>query len=327
MRRLVTSLLGLALFSACRKTPEAAPLPEGFLRGMTVSCPRDGQIWGTPAFAETLRELRTLGVTHVAIHPYAGIDRSGRVRFRPAEEVGYLKRAIAHARAAGVALFWKPHLAYWGRFAWRGAIGFGDEEAAWARFFETYRGFILDQARFAARAEVPIFAIGTELELTVGHAREWKELIAEVRSIYPGHLTYAANWDGLGKVPFWDALDSIGVQAYFPVEHGWKAALEELAALHQTHRRPVLFTEIGYPNAAHAARTPWETERGHAPDPELRGRLVREALALRAPFIMGMFWWKWMPGGRREDFSMHAAPAREAVADAWRPVHRAVASP
>ena len=38
------------------------------------------------------------------------------------------------------------------------------------------------------------------------------------RAVYKGKLTYAANWDGeFEEVAFWDALDVIGVQAYFPL--------------------------------------------------------------------------------------------------------------
>jgi homoserine trans-succinylase len=30
-------------------------------------------------------------------------------------------------------------------------------------------------------------------------------------------LTYAANWDDFDKVPFWNELDYIGIDAYFPL--------------------------------------------------------------------------------------------------------------
>ena len=73
----------------------ASPPEQAFMRGMTVSCPIWGQIWGSNAMVESLEELRGLGVRWVAIHPYAVIRRDGSVRFRPAAETGYLPRAAA----------------------------------------------------------------------------------------------------------------------------------------------------------------------------------------------------------------------------------------
>ena len=166
-----------------------------FMRGMTVSCPIWGQIWGTSAMAESLEELRELGVRWVAIHPYAVVGRDGSVRFRPAEETGYLPRAVELAREAAVGLFWKPHLGYWGSFAWRGEIEFGDDERSWRRFFDQYRAFIADQARFAEKAGAPLFSIGVEYEATTGRETEWRRILAEVRRVYSGRVTYSANWD------------------------------------------------------------------------------------------------------------------------------------
>lgn len=288
---------------------------------------------------ESLRDLATLGVEWVSIHPYARVGRSGDIRFRPAAETGYLGGAVGIARKEGMHLFWKPHLAYWGSFDWRGDIAFGDDEEAWRRFFDGYRSFIVDQARFAEASDVPLFAVGTELEATTHRETEWRRILAEVREVYSGRLTYAANWDRLDRVPFWDAVDRIGVQAYFPLsdrpdpdraalEAGWARHLRELEELSRRHGKQVLFTEIGYDRSETAAAEPWK--RGAAEDTrarELRRRLMEVALERlpREPWLAGMFWWKWMPGhpyawdrGDR-DFSMRAEEAREALSRHWAP--------
>lgn len=310
-----------------------------FLRGMTVSCPRSGQIWATASMTEALRELAALGVEWVAIHPYAGIRRDGSMRFTPAADTGYLPGAVEIARKKGIHLFWKPHLAYWGSFAWRGEIGFGADEGAWRRFFDGYRAFIVDQARFAETSGVRLFAVGTELDATTHREAEWRRIVAEVRKVYSGRITYAANWDRVDKVPFWDAVDWIGVQAYHPLSErenpdraalvvGWDSHLRELEKLSRQTGKKVLFTEIGYDRSADAAREPWK--RGDAdsePARALRARLIEVALERlpREPWLAGIFWWKWMPGhpyawdrGDR-DFSMRATEAREALARFWGP--------
>ena len=73
------------------------------------------------------------------------VGKDGSVGLRPAEDSGFLSRCSDYCHEAGVELFYKPHLAYWGSFDWRGAIAF-DDERSWARFFRDYSAFIVDHA-------------------------------------------------------------------------------------------------------------------------------------------------------------------------------------
>ena len=308
-----------------------APSPRPFARGVVVSCPGYGEIWGSDAMRDAVRELKRLGVEWIQIHPYARIDRSGQISFRPAAQRAYMERAVQIVRSEGLQLFIKPHLSYWGSFTWRGAITF-DTDAAWAQFFDGYRAFILDQARFARDHGVPALAVGTELEQAVRFEDRWRSLIAEVRQIYDGHLTYAANWDGLERVEFWDALDSIGVQAYFPMgdrsssraalERRWVGVLDELRGLSIRWDRPVVFAEIGYTRSVDAAARPWEPERQSSPEAiRVRTQLADIALehASEAPFVLGMFWWKWIPGWSwsQRDFSMRDPEMKALLEKHW----------
>lgn len=325
----------LAAGLSCSR-PAAAHEVEAdrFRRGVIVSCPRAGQIWGSPEMTRSLEEIRALGAEWIAIHPYAGVSRDGSIRHRPTAETEYLRRATELARAAGVELFWKPHLAYWGSFSWRGAIDFGDDRDAWQRFFEGYETFIVDQARFAQQAGVPLFAVGVEYERTTRFEREWRRIIAAVRQVYRGRITYAANWDSLERVPFWDAVDLIGVHAYFPLAdegtvdrrslwEGWDAPLRQLEILSVAYgNKPVLFAEIGYARSPRAASQPWLPADQGAPEVvELRRQLIDVALERigATAFAAGMFWWKWIPGDdlRDRDFSMKDPEARAALRRHW----------
>lgn len=313
-------------------TPQTLERKSDFLRGVTVSCPGYGRIWGSQAMVDTLEQLDDLGVEWVSIHPYAGVRRDGSVHFQPAAETGYLPRAVEHARAAGLELFWKPHLAYWGSFEWRGTISFGNDEARWRHFFDQYRAFIVDQARFAEASGVELFSVGLEYEETTGREAEWRRIIADVRKVYTGQITYSANWDRLDHVPFWDALDLISVQAYFPLSHvdhpsrqdiegGWEAPLATLRTLSERHGKPVLFAEIGYDISPDAAREPWQrNSRDTAANRALQERLMHVALERieREPFIAGMFWWKWIPGSRgRGDFALRPREIQDVLRQAW----------
>lgn len=337
---------GAWIFLFLSTTPIGAELP-GFLRGMTVSCPRWGPIWGSPDMEESLGELAGLGVEWVAIHPYARIEKNGEIRHRPAAGLDFLEKAVGMSGDAGIEMFWKPHLSYWGNFEWRGDIEFGDDEAAWERFFRTYGEFIVDQARFAEEQGVKLFAVGTELEKTTHREREWRRIVAEIRRVYSGELTYAANWDRLENVSFWDALDLIGVQAYFPLadsaapsraelDRGWDRALAQLTELSKRHGgKRVLFTEIGYDEAAHAAREPWLSARRAKPGERAGGSELRRSLmdvALERleseKLIAGLFWWKWIPGPehRRDDFSMREAEVKRILHRHWADQHRPFAA-
>ena len=309
----------------------SAVIEEDFLRGMTVSCPGFGRIWGSPAMAEALDEIRRLGVGWVAIHPYAQVSRDGRVRYRPAASEGYLRRAVELAREAGVQMFWKPHLAYWGSFEWRGKIRF-DRKEHWDRFFTTYRDFVVDQARFAEAAGIPLFSVGLEYEETTGQEAQWREILAAVRAVYSGRVTYSANWDRLDNVPFWDAVDLIGVQGYFPLsdapnpsrrvlKRGWDEPLNRLRAMSKHYGKPVLFAEIGYDLSPSAASKPWLRDTHDTPASRaLRLRLMEVALERleNEDFVEGMFWWKWIPRQRHVgDFSMLEGDAQEVLRKHW----------
>ncbi len=302
------------------------------MRGVIISCPRAGQIWGTEAMSDALAEVTALGVEWASIHPYAWTGVDGSLRFRPTAETAYLSAAVDRMRRAGVRIFWKPHLGYWGSFDWRGAIAFGDDEAAWRRFFDHYRAFIVDQAAFAQSHGIELFSIGVEYESTMHREADWRRIIAAVRAVYDGPITYAANWDGLEKVPFWDAVDLIGVHAYFPlagdgspsrdeIAAGWRVHLEAIERLTVRHAKPIVFAEIGYNRHPRAASAPWSygTHDSEA-SRQLRRLLMEVALEVveAEPYIAGMFWWKWMPGGRDgRDFSLRESEAREALRRYW----------
>ena len=90
----------------------------------------------------------------------------------------------------------------------------------WLQWEEDYRRFVLHYARLAAETDMEMFCIGIELHLSIRHRPLfWRRLIDEVREVYPGAMTYGANWfQEYQEVDFWDQLDYIGIHAYFPVD-------------------------------------------------------------------------------------------------------------
>lgn len=327
----------LAPASAQQDGPASAqrdPDAHQTVRGVTISCQTWGQEWGSSEMPGALDRTKAVGGNWVAIHPYARISKDGSLRFRaldPKNPPAWIARPIAWAHERGLKILIKPHLAYWGSgFSWRGEIRF--DEAASLRFHREYRAWILNLAKICGQADA--FCVGTELEGTTSAESEWRSLIKAVRVELPKvPLTYAANWDRYQKVAFWDALDVIGIQAYFPlVAHervpsdaelsaGWKRVLKGLRAYAKTLDRKVLFTELGYDSNPLAASQPWKgTRRGSDAGRELQGRCLKIALeAVEAePSVVGLFLWKDFAGNARgEDFAVLRPELRPLIRKVW----------
>lgn len=344
MRRVVLpALFTLVAAGPLAAQPAAPAQPE--VRGVTISCQTWGREWGSDDMVEALRELAALGVNWVAIHPYAGIRADGSVGSRHLSRADggprWLTRPIAEAHRLGIKILIKPHLAYWGSpFSWRGEIGFGDDAGKWERFFQSYERWIVQVAEVCHDADG--FVVGTELRKTVGHEQAWRDVIAAVRAKTQAPLTYAANWDDYHAVPFWDALDVIGVQGYFPlVTHqnepcrdelalAWTELVTKLEAYGQRHGKKVVLTELGYDKTTQAARKPWESGGGRGGQAgeavqQLCLEAALDALGGAEPHgLIGAFLWKWFPGRTRgEDFLMSTPAMRQVIRSRWLAPERA----
>lgn len=306
-----------------------------------------GFCWEGPPRAvegEALEPLVALGVNAISQTPFGFMrdPRQPEIGFADpnaplegrgwwgenAEGIRFVARA---ARERGIGTLLKPHL--WLHGSWPGEVEMGSD-ADWAAWFARYREFLLGWARFAAAEHLEGLCVGNELDITARREGEWRGLIAEVRAIFPGLLTYAANWTHFEEVPFWDALDAIGVNAYFPLSESphpsveeltraWEPVHARLAKLARRVDRPVVFTEIGYHPAEGALARPWEWDAGDAPlAPEIQSAAYEAALRvfLDEPWFGGVFWWKWHAearGSRRgnpaDTFSPQGLPAEDVL--------------
>jgi hypothetical protein len=322
---------GLAIALLLAGSAMAEPLTR--IRGITVSTHRSNGAWDSDTLGETFADLRGLGSNWVAIHPYAAISRDGQVRFDPLDPDDpprWLRRPIEEAHRQGLRILVKPHLAHWrSGFSWRGAIEFEDE-ASWRRFFESYTDWMLAVARVARDADA--LAVGTELDRTVHRERDWRRLIARVRAETPAPLTYAANWSDYQRVPFWKALDAIGVQAYFPLattpgasdeelQRGWREGMRRLREVADRVDKDVVFTELGYTHRFDAPVRPWafgSDGPAAAPVAEACLRAALEAIE-NEPRVIGAFLWKWFPRPRTtgRDFELDTPGMRRVIRTAW----------
>ncbi|MFW6066959.1 MAG: glycoside hydrolase family 113 [Myxococcota bacterium] len=217
--------------------------------------------------------------------------------------------AEARAHGLGVALLPMLELREGPPHAWRGRIRPRDPVTWW----RTYEQEVLRYATLAEALGAAMYVVGSELtSMTDGaQADRWRRLVRRVRLRYGGRLAYVANHDALDRTAPFDAVDVVGVSAYFPLagspdpsaaELGgaWARAAARLRSLGKRHGKPVVLFEVGYPSVDGAAMRPWDYTSGRPIDLEEQRAAYAAAVdtILRSPWISGAFFWTWFgPGG------------------------------
>ncbi len=246
--------------------------------------------FGSEEYKQSIRNLKASNINTVSlIVPYfqstcqsSDIQATGGT---PTE--ASIISGIDYARSQGLNVSLKVHLEtlFDGNCAWRANIDASDR-AAW---FANY-GAVLNRLGIIAAAHgVSEIVIGAELiRMSSGdpnitpHAADnsarWKTMIANLRKVFGGKLTYSANWGSGGfatetnQVKFWDSLDTIGISGYYELPSGTDSVADiktqwdrwntnNIAPLTTTYNKSFQFTEIGYQSADGARFQPWDYNR------------------------------------------------------------------
>jgi len=314
--RLSTFLLaGLGL--AAMALPAHARVSD-WHQGMTfASWQRDAYLKSS---AQTsLSQLAGLGADWVAVVPHWHMSdrRSSRIYADTSGTASddSVRTIIRQAHARGLKVMLKPHVDPRDG-TWRGSIKPSDPNA----WFASYRDFIRHYARMASETGVEMLSVGCEYKSLSGSAytRHWRSIVADVRAVYRGPLTYAANWGPRSwgeyyAIEWWDALNYIGVDAYFPLTRasrpsveqgkaGWYSYtdrngqthrwVDDLKALSQKFGKKVIFTELGF-NTVSNPGAEWEIQTGT--DQTGAKNLTEATFQVfdQEPWMAGIFWWTW----------------------------------
>jgi hypothetical protein len=109
---------------------------------------------------------------------------------------------------------------------WRGAIEPADPD----EWFASYQRFLLPYAEVAQEYGAATFVVGTELDSMEGDPH-WQGLIAAIGQVFHGQISYDANWSDYISTPEVEVpVNSLGVDAYFPVDAPDSAPVSELVA-------------------------------------------------------------------------------------------------
>ena len=276
--------------------------------------------------------MAEVGATSVQFTPAWGQDaRNASAIARTPRTVSddNLERTIALAHNYGLKVLLTPHLYVPNES--RSTIR-PDDRGAW---FASYTAFISHYAAMAQRLGVEQFAVGSELASISDDRPGWLQVIREVRARYDGTVLYAAEPGEAARVPFWDALDMIGIDAYFPLstapttdvsalQRAWEPIRAEMAAGSARYGRKILFTEAGYTSQEGTTTRPNDWMLGTPPNESEQAAAYQALLATFSdePWWEGVYWWVWnaLPDDGSDhatNYSPRGKAAERVIRDWW----------
>ena len=246
-------------------------------------------VFGTSTSEQELGLLAKGGVNSIAIVPNYYMDTINSSSVFASDITPSNQDVVAGikaAQAAGLDVLLKPHVDPLDGI-WRAYME-PDDPAAW---FASYKAMLVNYAQIAQQTGLKTMSIGTELVSMTGanYRAQWLDIIDAVRDVFDGELTYSAEWGEANTLSFWDEIDVIGIDGYFPLAASDKVPTAAELKLSWTHAsavdyvddvlggvspveflhnlsvqydKKVMFTEIGFRPIEGAATSPgdWEMD-------------------------------------------------------------------
>lgn len=323
----------LIRFSYSEENETTSPSREK-IKGVNFVAPR------AEIEASSLKHINNIHANWIAIIPYAYTPlKSNKVIFYKnhphwwGEGIEGVVSQINMAKKMNLKVMVKPHV--WVlEDGWAGNFKCESDED-WKEWEESYRKYILSYASICDSMDVDLFCFSTEYCKAVQlRPMFWNQLIQEIKMLYDGPLTYAANWDNYENVSFWGELDFIGIDAYFPLSDEklpskeeinklWTRYLSDLESFSLSINKSIIFTEYGYRSCDYTTRSPWESMNG------AKLNLSAQTVAYESFFesvwnkdwLEGGFVWKWHAdhqnaGGQLDsEFTPQNKPSEKVIRD------------
>lgn len=297
----------------------------------------NGMTWGwtgvrgtwTGAEAErSMEEMVKLGVNWagIALAALQDTPQSTVIRYRehPTVTDDEVRFAIRKARSLGLKVCMKP-VVNCANGTWRAHIGFFDEEVpgepGWREWFAAYGDFIRHYARIAEEEGCEMLCVGCEMVQADKREAEWRELIASVRTIYSGLITYNCDKYQEERVTWWDAVDVLSSSGYYPLGE-WERQLDRIEAVVKRWGKPFFFMEAGCPSREHSPQRPNDWSLPGAPSEEAQKRYYEDMFAACAKrgWVRGFMLWDWparlydaSEAAANGDYCMYGKAAAEVV--------------
>jgi len=322
---IMLTLLLMGMFGIILSIPEVASPILPLMKGMTINA-WSAEAYNSSDFDQSITNLANIKANWVTFTVFWFMEHSydTEIHRRPdlyTASDSSLVHAIQKAHELNMKVALKPMVDVVDG-TWRGQI----QPTSWTLWFQNYRNFINYYADLAQANNVQLFEVGTELRSSQTYESEWRQVISQARSRFYKSTTYAANWDSYSTysrlpqyaVKFWDALDYVGVDAYFPLTNSYNPTVQQLISawsystasgwwgtgcnwtkeLYLTHThtgKEIIFTEIGYCSQNGTNTQPYNWNISPTVDLQEQADCYKAALEVfkDKAWFEGWFWWSW----------------------------------
>ena len=285
--------------------PPLKPSPAGEFRGIALQL--HSYYSGIP-FEKYVEEIARTGANTICFSLAAFQENCASnslfIEYRKVPSVERIAKLIklAHDRKLRVVIMPIVLLENAGPTEWRGAIKPPQLQAWW----DDYESYILFYARLAQECRAEVFLVGSELVSMESETKRWRQLIGKVRKAYKGLLCYSANWDHYKDIEWWGDLDLVGMTTYHDLVgdkkpslevlmESWRPIREKVLAWQKKIRRPILFTEVGWPSQQGCAKEPWNYYGSKIPDVATQARCFQAFFETwkNQKAVGGVLIWEW----------------------------------
>jgi hypothetical protein len=204
---------------------------------------------------------------------------------------------INYAKKIGLRVALKP-TANCKNGTWRAFISFFDEdvpcEPKWRNWFRAYTDFQLHYAKIAEDTGCELFIAGCEMVMAEHRESEWRKLIADIRTVYHGLVSYNTDKYQEHNVKWWDCVDIISSSGYYPITD-WDKQLDRIEKVVRKFNKPFFFAETGCMSVAGSPAVPndWTIQGSVDLEGQAEWFETMFQTALKRDWVSGFFIWSW----------------------------------
>ncbi len=273
-----------------------------YIKGFTFGWMSGRGDFRKPDAKESLRLMaERTGSSHVifALAAHQDHPQAVEVKYRGEHlvEDDELVDMIRYARALGLRVILKPTVNCTDG-TWRAHINFFDIdvpcEPKWKDWFRSYTAFQKHYAAIAEQEKCEMFILGCEMVQSERRDQEWREVIAGVREVYTGLVSYNTDKYQEDHVKWWDAVDVISSSGYYPMGD-WEAQLDRIEQAIAPYGKPFFFAEAGCPSRSGSAQVPndWGLEGEVSAEEQERFYLAMFGHVSQRKWVRGFGLWDW----------------------------------
>lgn len=244
-----------------------------------------------------------------------------------------LVEMIQFAKKIGLRVALKP-TANCKNGTWRAHINFFDEEVhcepKWSKWFKSYTDFQLHYAKIAEETGCEMFIAGCEMVMSERREMEWRKLMADIKTVYSGLVSYNTDKYQEHNVKWWDAVDVISSSGYYPLGD-WEKELDRIEKVVKKFNKPFFFAETGCMSVEGSPAVPndWsvEGEVNVQAQAEWYEDMIK-AISKR-DWVLGMALWDWPAkqyaretAHKQKGYNIYGKPAEKVVSEFFMQAHQ-----